>query len=212
MGLFDIEFIKKHVNFGEYKVCVETGTNLGYSTTIMKNIFDEVYTIEIMENLHKKALETFKDSNVKCILGDSGEKINELCSIIKKNCIFYLDAHWSGDNTTDYTKSLWKGYIDSDNKIETGYKGEKSSKPTSKQQVPLEEEMLTIYNTFPYKCVIYIDDIDNFDNNGNGMKDKRFHGEDWSHINLSFLLKVMSNRIIYQYNTNYQLIICLKEI
>lgn len=207
MGVFDIDFIKSHIQINDYKVCVETGTALGYSTLVMMKAFSEVYTIEIVEKLHKDALEKFKDTNVKCILGDSGEKINELCGKIKDNCIFYLDAHWSGDNTTDYSYTPWKGYG-----VDTGYKGEKTNKPTSKQQVPLEEEVLSIYNKFPYKCVIYIDDIDALDQDGNGTKNKRFKGEDWSHIDLSFLLKILSNRITYQYQNNYQLIICLKEI
>lgn len=207
MGKFEYEYIKNHCDINDYPICVETGTNLGYSTDIIMKLFKKVFTIEIDKILYEKAVEKYKDTNVECIFGDSAVEIKKLTEKIDNNCIFYLDAHWSGDNTTNWDKSNWKGYG-----IETGYRGEKIDKPTSRQQTPLEDEIDIINDKCKCKCIIYIDDMDKFDDNGQGKKDTGFNGEDWSDLNINIIIKKLKSRLIYKNKFENQLILILNNI
>lgn len=209
MGQFDIFWLMRHVpDLRQYKYCVETGTLFGNSTEVMRRVFERVFTIEIMEDLHRKALERFKNyPSVKCIHGDSGSEINNLLASgeLDQPTVFFLDAHWSGDNTTNWETSNWKGY-----NVNTGYrKGDSNGLPSADQQVPLMEEMNAILDTYPNKCVIYIDDMDKLDENMRGLKDVGFSGEDWSTTDLSGWFERAKSRIVHQHRDNNQMIIVL---
>ena len=76
---------------------VETGTYRGETTTWAVSYFKNIYTIEASYDLYNQASTKFsKTTNVECIFGDSSEHIQ---SCIHQNSIYYLDAHYSGDET-----------------------------------------------------------------------------------------------------------------
>ncbi len=186
MGVFEYEKVSPYLD-KEYQTVVETGTCLGYSTSSLKNHFKQVHTIELNEELYHKAVEKFKnDKNVICHQGDSKQVLKELIPKLEGKVIFFLDAHWSGDNDVDWEKSNWKGYG-----VETSYCGDES---TGQNQVPLLEEIELIVENFKGECLIYVDDADKFGWDGEGLKDKGFQGEDWSHISLQKLKKAVKGR------------------
>jgi hypothetical protein len=62
-------------------------------------------------------------------------------------------------------------------------------------QVPLIDEVAAIVDLFPHRCVVYIDDMDKFDETGRGLKDKGFKGEDWSALNLNDIMSRLGPRL-----------------
>ena len=76
----------------------------------------------------------------------------------------------------------------------------------------LFEEIKAIHDCLKSRCLIYIDDVDKFDENGNGLKDKNFLGEDWSHLNLNSIKDYLSGRLQAWVKDKNQLIIQLAEI
>lgn len=204
MGIFHYKNIKNYLD-NNYKIAVETGTCLGYSTDILIKHFKKVHTIELDKKLYDMATKKFKDNNnVYCHHGDSKEVLKQIIPLLNQPTVFYLDAHWSGDNTTDWEHSAWKGYDKP-----TAYCGKS---PTPENQVPLLEELEIINSMFKYDCIIYIDDADKFDKNGNGLKNKGFIGEDWSHLTLQKLKSVLTDRTLTYEHVGNQIIIILKHI
>ncbi|MFT4300172.1 MAG: hypothetical protein QM579_00305 [Desulfovibrio sp.] len=84
-----------------YDVCIETGTYLGQTTGKLSKIFRLVYTIEISEELYLAARKNLVFSkNVVKLFGSSCSFLPEILQNEKtSNVIFYLDAHYSGENT-----------------------------------------------------------------------------------------------------------------
>ena len=138
MGIFQESFVRSHVRFEEYPICVETGTNLGISTRIIAEHFPRVYTIEIQQQLHEHATRCFPD--VTCILGDSVVELARLLPQLDAPTMSYLDAHWSGDHTVDWANSSFSGYG-----VDTGKRGEGTS---PEEQVPLLDEIRLIVERF----------------------------------------------------------------
>lgn len=111
------------------EVFVETGTYLGDMVWAVKNIFKEIYSIELSEELFKNAVNRFKDySNITILHGDSGKVLIDLIPKIKKEAIFWLDGHYSGGITA---------------------KGEK--------ECPIYEELTAIFRS-DLKHILLIDD------------------------------------------------------
>lgn len=112
------------------QIFVETGTFLGETTDLAKNMFEMVHTIEIQSELFERARNLFAgNSNVKCYLGDSSIVLEDICKNLKNPTCFWLDGHYSGGKTG---------------------KGEKN--------VPLYAELEMIMKYCSEKCVILIDD------------------------------------------------------
>src|SRR3990167_8791515 len=132
MGIFEVALLKEALGdeLSNFKVAVETGTCLGYSTRILSENFREVYTIELDQKLFERAKMTFLSKpNVKCLQGDSKVVLDGMMSskLIEEPAIFFLDAHFSGNKNTDWNNSLWKGYPG----VETSFVGEE---PTAANQ------------------------------------------------------------------------------
>jgi hypothetical protein len=84
---------------------VETGTYLGDMVEAQKNRFDKIYSIELSEKLHKKALKRFNGNhNITLLQGDSGTKIAEVVAELNTPAIFWLDGHYSGGITAKADK------------------------------------------------------------------------------------------------------------
>lgn len=238
MGKYNIEFLSKHLDIKRYPNGVETGTFQGHSTIIMSQVHQRVFTIELNRELYEKtAMELKTIDNIKCVFGDSAQEIKNLVNWLKEPTIFFLDAHWSGDETVNWQKSNWfgfrnghweqnKGFVDGKTGqvvgkyldlpiIPTSHLGQTSEKehekekekekeretlPKPNEQNVLDQEILYIYQYFKPACVLYIDDMDKFSQDGSGMKNKGFHGEDWSHINIKKIEEQIKDRIVYTAN------------
>lgn len=98
--LFKQQNIKNFARRYNLKVLVETGTFYGEMLEAMKNTFDQLYSIELSEDLHKKAQLRFKkDRKIVLLQGDSGVELGKLISKIDQPALFYLDGHYSAGET-----------------------------------------------------------------------------------------------------------------
>jgi hypothetical protein len=82
-------------NYG-YTTLIETGTYLGDMVEAQRKRFKKVISIELSEELWKKAQKRFKrNKNVEIVLGDSGKVLPEILKNIHEPVIFWLDGHYS---------------------------------------------------------------------------------------------------------------------
>jgi len=82
-------------------IFIETGTYLGNTVNAVKKIIKEIYSIELNKVLYLKAKQKFiKYKHINIILGDSSKKLPKILSNINSPCLFWLDAHYSGGNTS----------------------------------------------------------------------------------------------------------------
>ncbi len=212
------ETIKEIMMFvpDDYTDVIETGTFLGQATREFASNYDMVHTIELDKDLSEFADKGMKDDgyeNIKCWVGDSSVVLPKIIKDYNKNfsdrkVLFYLDAHWSGDESVSEYKDGWSGPMSWIGNY-TAHRGN-SNNPTSQEQVPLDEELLSIYSNFENECIICVDDYDKFGEDGKGLSGKMFDGEDWSHLDLKKMFITMSDRMENMFPVNDRLIIKLK--
>ncbi len=78
------------------KVFVETGTLLGETIDMLIPDFGKLYSIELSEDLAKRAQNKFKvQSKVKIIQGDSANKLKDVLAELSDPALFWLDGHFS---------------------------------------------------------------------------------------------------------------------
>jgi hypothetical protein len=95
-----IDLIKSINDVFSPDLFIETGTYLGDSLAEASAIFPTCYSIEIAEELYKRAKERFKDDqNIHLLQGNSAEKLGEIDFSQIKSAFFWLDAHYSGGLT-----------------------------------------------------------------------------------------------------------------
>ncbi len=81
-------------------VLVETGTYRGEMIAAVKDLFEEVYSIELSTELWRRARERFAHARrVSILQGDSGQVMRELLPRIRRPCLFWLDGHYSAGMT-----------------------------------------------------------------------------------------------------------------
>lgn len=86
-------------------VFVETGTNRAETAVWASKNFERVFTIEANELFHQRALEAFGDrKNIQFLKGDSRVHIKSLLASLPEPAIFWLDAHWCGEDTFGKTE------------------------------------------------------------------------------------------------------------
>lgn len=149
-----------------FNVFIETGTCDGNTIKNVQPYFENVYTIEIKEDLYKKFNENNLYENVKSYLGDSVKIIPEILSSLtsSQQVVFWLDAHKSGKRT---------GKNDKD--------------------VPLYEEIENINEYYQSnEALILIDDFRLFGKIDVSKTDSSY-SVDWSDINEDNILKKISN-------------------
>lgn len=117
-------------DYSEWSVFIESGTYRGDTVLNMEPHFDELHTIEIGQDLWKRARERYSGRKIEFHLGDSQSVLPKLLPRIRKRAIFFLDGHWSCGETS-------KGEID----------------------VPLLNELRILMNSFNHEAVILIDDL-----------------------------------------------------
>lgn len=173
-------------------IAFETGTFLGKGTRYLAENFSRVVTIELSEELHSEARASFAESaNIECLLGNSAEVLARILPSYPATdaAFFFLDAHWSGDQSVDWANSRWKGY-----RQNTAHLGA-SSKPSGPEQCPLLEELTVIAREWKGPAYILIDDTRNIPAEGPGKKNFAFVGEDWSHLSRQSVLDALGPRL-----------------
>lgn len=94
------ELILKYGIAANLNIFIETGTYLGDTTDYMKDHFKELYTIELGEDLWKRACARFQDVHkITCFHGDSGIVLPQILDLINEPALVWLDGHYSGPPT-----------------------------------------------------------------------------------------------------------------
>ena len=117
---------------------VESGTFLGDTIDHFKNDFKKLISIELSEELSRKAIKRFAGlPNIRIIHGDSGLVIKDILNDFSAPCLFWLDGHYSSE------------FFIGDEFIKTA-KGNK--------ETPIIEELTAILKDKKNKHVFLIDD------------------------------------------------------
>jgi hypothetical protein len=117
-------------DYKKYNCFIETGTYNGNTIFSLEPYFNKLYTIEFSEQYYNNTKNKYSGSKINFILGDSAIIFETLLEKITDKCIFFLDGHWSGDDTGHSNKDC-----------------------------PLNEEITHINNLFTNEAIIIIDDF-----------------------------------------------------
>jgi len=186
---------RKYPELGNVEVLVESGTFKGKTAMVESRYFREVHTIELSAELYKANLPVFQRDfpNIFAYQGDSARVLQGLVAKIQEPCLFFLDAHWSGDHRVDWQNSEWKGYG-----TDTAYRGD-AWPPSAEQQCPLVDEAQVIGQSFRFPAIVVIDDWSIV-----GTRDNAFAGEDWSSVSLNSILDGFGRqRVLEYFETEY---------
>jgi len=161
---------------------VETGSLFAHTSIHASFWFENVTTIEISDVLHSfiKDLPSTRP-NIRVMHGDSPSCLPKILSQLKGPAVFFLDAHWSGDDSTTYLD--FDGYPHP-----TGHKGE-TAKPNPTEQKPILQELQQIYEGCEFPALIIIDDW-----NLMGLSNDVFEGFDWTHLSQEGLKAFIANQ------------------
>ena len=130
MPSIDKDFLQLlHDDYSKYPYFIETGTYLGHTTLALEPYFEKVYTIECSAKYFELAKSKYQGNKISFILGDSSKVFHRLLPTIHQKCVFFLDGHYSSQDT---------GRCDKD--------------------VPLLEEISLIQKLFRHEAILIIDD------------------------------------------------------
>ncbi|MFH1308702.1 MAG: hypothetical protein ABIH51_01680 [Patescibacteria group bacterium] len=94
------DVIRKYARDHSIKILIETGTYLGDMVWGTKDVFSHIYSIELSDELYKKAEKRFSSFNhINILKGDSGKVLPQILKRVNEPCIFWLDGHYSGGIT-----------------------------------------------------------------------------------------------------------------
>lgn len=161
---------------------VESGTLFGHTALHASYWFDNVTTIELSSALHQKAVRNLAHRpNVTCLEGNSGELLGDLVSELSGSTLFFLDGHWSGDNTVDWNDAgKFNGYP-----LETAIISDPKMSDTQRQK-PLISELKAIAENSAGKTAVLMDDWVYL-----GTKDIGFKGLDWREIDPQKIIELI---------------------
>ncbi len=92
--------VRHFVEKGAARYFVETGTYLGSMVEHIAETGAECITIEIDDDIHRRAVEILKrKKNISCLKGDSAVVLPEVLKTIDSPAVFWLDGHYSGGFT-----------------------------------------------------------------------------------------------------------------
>ena len=92
--------LKEYAEKYNLRTLVETGTKYGDMIHAMKDVFDEIYSIELSQDLYEGAKRRFKkEKHIILIQGDSTVELGKVVERLKQPALFYLDGHHSGGVT-----------------------------------------------------------------------------------------------------------------
>jgi len=171
--LFDAVQNYGHLVAKHFVSFVETGSLYGHTTIHAAHYFETVFSVELSKELYDyiKPVERVLP-NIQLYNGNSHEFLPQIIAELIGPSVFFLDAHWSGDSTTDWEKSTFSGYPS-----DTAHGGE-SPAPTPQEQKPILSELSTILERFDDAALVIIDDWNIVGVKGNDV----FENFDWSHI------------------------------
>ena len=130
--------IEEHQKKYGNNILVETGTFRGDMVEAQKKNFKKIISMEIGDDLFKKARKRFKgDKNVFIVHGDSGKLLPEILNDINEPAIFWLDGHYSNGITA-----------------------------MGNTECPIFEELDAIFNTSRFNHILLIDDARCFNGTG----------------------------------------------
>lgn len=90
-------FLKKITN---YNCFIETGTFYGSTSIWAADFFKRVVTIENSEVIYNEVKEYFKEKpQITALFGNSRDLLTEIDNEKLSHSIFWLDAHWCGENS-----------------------------------------------------------------------------------------------------------------
>lgn len=99
--LYKQEVIREYAKQFSIGVLIETGTYLGHTVFAMKNQFRQILSIELDEDLYKRAKRRFaKSQHIQIFHGDSERILPMIVAAIACPSVFWLDAHYSEGITT----------------------------------------------------------------------------------------------------------------
>ncbi|HAB99807.1 MAG TPA: hypothetical protein DCE71_08305 [Parachlamydiales bacterium] len=84
------------------KYFIETGSYYGYGIkrALHSGLFEKIYSIEMAPELYEHCRKEFADyPQVELFLGDSSVLLSELLAHIEAPATFWLDSHYSSENT-----------------------------------------------------------------------------------------------------------------
>ncbi|MEM7509521.1 MAG: hypothetical protein AAF388_01230 [Bacteroidota bacterium] len=104
MGIYQFgvpkDLVKKLQEFGDINVFVETGTFTGNTTRWASEVFQKVYTVEIVPELREEAMRLSEGvDNIEFLLGNSREILPAYKEAFGETVLFWLDGHYSGGAT-----------------------------------------------------------------------------------------------------------------
>jgi hypothetical protein len=92
--------IKEYKDKFGIDIIVETGTYKGDTVAKAREVFKEIYSVELDEELFKQAEAKFSCfKNIHIVKGDSAQVLPEIINGLSAPAIFWLDAHYSGGIT-----------------------------------------------------------------------------------------------------------------
>lgn len=82
------------------RALVETGTYLGQTVQALSHRFENLYSVELDQDLFESAQAHFAHRpNVHLTRGDSGAVLPDILACTTGRCLFWLDGHYSGPGT-----------------------------------------------------------------------------------------------------------------
>lgn len=82
------------------RVLVETGTFLGDMPAELRGDFETIFTIELNQELHARAVARFRRwSHIHPLQGDSSDVLPDVLEGLRQPALFWLDGHHSGGVT-----------------------------------------------------------------------------------------------------------------
>jgi len=164
----------------EFDNFIETGTLFGHTTLHASYWFPKVWTIELSAQLHALASHSLAHrANITCLQGNSGAVLPVLIPDLTGASLFYLDGHWSGDDSVAWDGSPFAGYP-----MPTARQPAPEMTPEmtpegaiseTARQKPLMEELRAIAAHHRGPAAVLIDDWQLL-----GRSDDGFPGLDWT--------------------------------
>lgn len=88
--------VKRLVERVDVPILVETGTYKGETAFWAASVFNEVHTIELIEEISKSTQnDPSCPKNVNFYIGDSANVLQEVLKKVNQRALFWLDGHWS---------------------------------------------------------------------------------------------------------------------
>jgi len=94
------DILLSHATMYKCPILIESGTYLGDMIYAMRDRFQTIVSIELSNDLAKRAKRRFRAyPHIQILSGDSGEVLPQILSNISTPCLLWLDGHYSGGVT-----------------------------------------------------------------------------------------------------------------